>query len=94
MKNGVKFDNEKPRWDLLPLILLSGVVRVLTFGARKYADDNWMKVPDGKRRYYAAMMRHVSAWQGGEQNDPETGESHLDHAMCCMIFLKHFDDPK
>ncbi len=84
---GIKHDGEKPRWDLLPLSTLAGAVRVLTFGAGKYSPDNWMHVPDPVRRYYAAMMRHVTAWQSGELVDPETGESHLAHAICCLLFM-------
>ena len=88
---GVKKDSGKERWELLPLHLLSGMVRVLGFGANKYSDDNWLQVPDGKRRYYSAMMRHISAWQSGDTIDSETGENHLDHALCCLVFLRHFD---
>jgi len=91
MKPGTKADAEKPRWDLLPLSLLTPVVRVLTFGARKYADDNWQHVPNARRRYFAACMRHLAAWQSGEKRDPESGESHLAHALCCLIFLFWFD---
>jgi len=88
---GIKHDHEKPRWDLLPLSTLAGAVRVLTFGAGKYSPDNWMHVPDPVRRYYAAMMRHLAAWQAGEERDPETGEGHLDHAICCLLFLRWHD---
>jgi len=87
---GVKYDQEKPKWDLLPLEELEATVRVLTFGAKKYAPDNWRKVPDAKNRYYSAMMRHIKAWQCGEAYDKETNEHHLDHAMCCLVFLRHF----
>jgi hypothetical protein len=27
---------------------------------------------------------------GGEDLDPESGESHLDHAMCELMFMKMF----
>ena len=70
---------------------LEGCVEVLTFGAEKYARENWKKVPDGKNRYFAALMRHLTAWQNGEKVDPESGKSHLDHAMCNLYFLKNFD---
>lgn len=89
---GIKHDGEKPRWDLLPLSTLEGAVRVLTFGAGKYSPDNWTHVPDPVRRYYAAMMRHLTAWQSGELVDPETGERHLDHAICCLLFLRWHDE--
>ena len=85
---GEKADAEKPRFDLIPLDMLTGAARVMGFGARKYSDNGWKTVPDAKRRYFAACMRHLAAWQAGEKVDPETGESHLDHALCCLIILR------
>lgn len=89
---GVKHDGEKDRWDLLPLRAVRGVVKVLTFGARKYAPDNWRKVPDARPRYYAASMRHLAAWWEGEERDPESGLPHLAHAACCLLFLLALED--
>jgi hypothetical protein len=86
---GRKDDNAKPRWDLLPMGLVEETVKVLTFGAKKYADNNWMKVANFNERYWAALMRHLVAWRSGEINDPETGLSHLAHAVCNLVFLHH-----
>lgn len=88
---GKKFDAEKPRWDLMPLKVLEEVVDVLTMGAKKYSDGNWMRVPDGRRRYFAACLRHLTSWQAGEKTDKESGKSHLAHAVCCLIFLLWYD---
>jgi len=88
---GEKRDDGKPRWDLLPWPEVGQVVGVLTFGAAKYADDNWQKVPDARRRYFAAAMRHLTAWWEGERIDPESGRHHLAHATCCVLFLLWFD---
>lgn len=84
---GRKDDAGKARWDLVPWDVMASVVRVLTFGARRYGDDNWRRVPGVRRRYFAAAMRHVMAWERGEVADPDTGESHLAHAICCLLFL-------
>jgi len=89
---GRKDDQEKDRWDLLPDEPVRDIVKVLTFGARKYAPDNWQKVPDWRRRYYAAMQRHFVAWRMGEKNDPESGLPHLAHAGCCLLFLMWLDN--
>ena len=88
---GVKFDNDKPQWSLMPWKALSQVVDVLTYGAKKYAPDNWKKVPNARQRYIDAGFRHLTAYAGGEKNDSETGLSHLAHAMCCLLFLLAFD---
>ena len=84
---GIKYDGQKPRWDLLHWGSINEVVKVLTMGAIKYDDDNWKKVEDRQRRYFAAAMRHLSAWWEGEKVDKETGLSHLAHAMCCIMFM-------
>lgn len=88
---GVKFDNNKPQWSLMPWKALSQVVDVLTYGAKKYAPDNWKKVPNARQRYIDAGFRHLTAYAGGEKNDSETGLSHLAHATCCLLFLLAFD---
>ena len=91
-KLGNKFDQGKPRWSLLPFSSVEQVVNVLTFGAAKYAPDNWKYVGDAKERYSDAALRHITAWLQGEKKDKETGESHLAHAICCLLFLIWFDD--
>ena len=82
----VKDDNAKTRYDLLPPEFLEETARVLTFGAQKYSAHNWAQGASWSR-YFSAMMRHMWAWWRGEDNDPETGFSHLAHAACCLSFL-------
>ena len=84
---GKKSDTGKLRWDLLPWGALVPVARVLDFGARKYAEENWRHVRPFRKRYKAALLRHVLAYANGEELDRETGESHLAHATCCALFL-------
>lgn len=87
-----KHDQSKPRFSLIPIGTLNAVVRVLEFGATKYAENNWRTVPDARTRYFDAMHRHIDAWWQGEKKDSETGESHLAHAVCCALFLMWLDD--
>ena len=86
---GKKFDEDKIRLDLIPVLPLQGWAKILTFGSKKYGDRNW---ESGIKysRVFGALMRHILAWWGGEDNDPETGENHLYHAMCCLGFLACF----
>jgi hypothetical protein len=84
---GIKYDGEKPRWDLLPLKEVEEVVKVLTYGAKKYADDNWKKIEPNRERYFSACMRHLVAWKNGEKIDQESGLNHLAHAICCLLFM-------
>jgi hypothetical protein len=91
----VKFDSEKVRLDLLPVLPLIAVARVFQLGAKKYGEYNYAE-GDGfeASRLYAAALRHLFAWWMGENNDIESGESHLAHAVCCilMLMVKHVDD--
>ena len=91
---GVKHDEGKAPYDLLPWLSVAAVVRVLDFGARKYAPNGWRSVEGAKGRYFAACMRHVLAWWRGEVDDPESGEPHLAHAACCILFLLELEEEK
>lgn len=83
---GQKFDCKKPRTDLLPPDALLEVAAVLGFGATKYSEDNWKKVPNLERRYIGAALRHILAIMSGEDLDPETSLHHEAHAICCLLF--------
>lgn len=85
-EGGLKFDQDKPPLDLLPMEALIQVADVLKDGAIKYGRNNWQK---GMRwtRLLGGALRHLFAWGKGEDTDPETGRSHLAHAACCVLFL-------
>jgi hypothetical protein len=89
---GVKYDGSKLRYSLIPLDSLQEVVKVLEFGAKKYAPDNWKYVDDAQARYWDAAMRHIVAYKLEDKTDSETGLSHLAHAICCLLFLINFDN--
>lgn len=87
---GLKHDGGKPRWSLLMrgcADALQAVVRVLTFGAQKYADDSWQSVQNGQQRYRDALYRHMNAIERGELADDESGESHWAHVATNALFL-------
>jgi hypothetical protein len=87
-KEGHKDDSGKIPLDLIDPTALIELAKVLQFGANKYAAHNWRK---GFKitRLISALMRHILAFNDGEDNDPETGLSHIAHAMCnCMFIIK------
>lgn len=96
-EQGRKDDSAKIRYSLLPVGTANQVVQVLEFGSKKYADNNWQKVPSARTRYYDAAMRHIDAWWNGELLDLDKGDQkgshlpHLAHAICCLMFLMWFD---
>lgn len=94
-ESGLKFDDDKTRWDLVDMDTVGGMADILTFGAKKYEDRNWEK---GMKygRLFGACMRHLTSWwmskiRGEDGTDPETGKSHLDHAACCIHFLASYE---
>jgi hypothetical protein len=97
-KLGRKFDNGKLEWSHFLWDEAEEIMEILQFGAKKYAWGNFAYVPNARERYFSALIRHVKAWNKGEEADPETGKSHLAHAGCCLMFLMYLDnhenDPK
>ena len=90
-EDGVKLDNGKNRLDLIEPQFIEAVGDVLTFGANKYAPNNWQNVDNAIDRYYAAALRHLLAWRKGESLDDESNLNHLAHAATNIMFLLHFE---
>lgn len=87
---GIKADDGKEPMDLISPVALSEVAKVLQFGAQKYASWNWSKgLP--YTRVLAGILRHVFAYLRGEDKDPESGLSHIAHAMCGCMFILHYE---
>jgi len=100
-KVGLKYDQGKTRFDLYPLGAYEGCAKVLTFGSEKYTPNGWRTVSDPLNRYYAAMIRHQNAQKKftdeggiGLALDEESGLPHLDHAQCCLVFLRELTKTK
>lgn len=87
----IKFDDGKVDWSLVPFEALEGMVQVLQFGAKKYDAWNWTSGGGFKwTRVFASCVRHMFAWIRGEDNDPESGLSHIYHAQCNLLFLAYY----
>ena len=85
----IKADGGKPNLAILLDMpqALAEVARVLEYGAAKYDRKNWAKCDDPER-YMAAALRHLTAYHNCEILDPESGRSHLAHAICSLLFLE------
>ena len=62
-KQGMKYDNGKPKWHLVIHKFLTGLVRALEHGAVKYAPHSWQTVPNAPERYFSALKRHYDDLQ-------------------------------
>lgn len=85
----VKFDAGKPPLALISRTALEEEAKVMAFGLEKYGAHNWRAGMDFSR-LMDACLRHVYAFADGEDNDKETGLSHLAHARCCLAFLLEY----
>ena len=83
---GTTFDQDKPPMALLEPEFLTGVSKVLGFGANKYSSHNWRNGINYSRLISAAY-RHLGAINSGEDIDPESGLAHSYHLGCCVMFL-------
>ena len=86
---GLRYNDNKLRLDLLPVGPLQDLAKVLAQGAQKYAERNWER---GMRwsTCYGCALRHLFAWQGGEDLDQESGLPHLAHVMANIAFLLEY----
>lgn len=91
-KMGLKYDSEKPMAHLIDPNWIIETAEVLTFGANKYAPNNWQGLE--KERVLGAAYRHLLAYHSGEVLDQESGLPHLAHLSCCIMFLSYFDRNK
>lgn len=85
----LKFDDGKPRTDLLPADALLGAATAFGYGSKKYADWNYLNgLPWGKA--LGAALRHLFAWALGEDIDdgPKgSGLPHIDLAAAEVLML-------
>lgn len=70
---------------------LGEVCDVLTDGSAKYDDENYKFVEQPHQRYFAASLRHITAWKTGEKIDADTGRPHLACAIANLLFLMWHD---
>lgn len=87
----IKADGGKLRPSLFPWRAINPVLRVLEFGALKYAAHSWQCVEP--ERYVDALQRHVIEWgerlrtEGILCTDAESGLPTLAHIACNALFL-------
>ncbi len=86
-----RYNRGKPQYSLICLKSLQPMIRVLEFGAEKYARDNWKQGLD-KNHIVDSLLRHVAALLAGETLDVESGLSHIGHIQANAMFLGHKDE--
>lgn len=57
-------------------------------GARKYGSHNYRIAGVRTSVYYDALQRHVMAFWEGQDNDPDSGLSHITKAIATLVVLR------
>jgi len=88
--SGARANRGKCALSLVPLHLFAGAARIFMAGKLKYNEWNWTK---GMKWSITmdCLLRHLfKFWYFGKECDPETGEHHLDYAICNLLMLRHY----
>lgn len=83
-----RYNSGKERWALVDFEALKPMVHVLAFGAQKYSDDNWKKGLKTKE-ICESLIRHLTAYLSGQDNDAESGLPEVGHILCNAMFLSY-----
>jgi hypothetical protein len=94
MNTGLRYNEGKTRFSLLPPYALEQIAKVFTYGAKKYTtteagDYNWKKGLSWTKTC-DSLERHLQAWKKGEDVDAESGLLHLAHLATNAMFLLEF----
>ena len=80
------FDNRLKGAELLPMGPVYQVVRVLEHGAEKYSPFGWQDEDYSSEYYFDKALGHMAKYRQGKQREKESGELHLAHAVCDLLF--------
>jgi hypothetical protein len=65
------------RFDLIPPVAMFELAKIMEYGARRYAPNNWRKIPIDDHVNHA--LSHLFAYLAGDRQD-----DHLGHALARM----------
>lgn len=71
-----RYNNGKPRFDLITPEAMFALAEHFRKGAEKYLDRQW-EIGGPYCSVFASLQRHAWAWMNGEDIDEETGSHHM-----------------
>lgn len=92
-KTGLRANVGKPRWQLIDMVFLRGLLKLLEFGAIKYAPNNWRKGLIFSETV-DSIERHLDKWKSGEEIDSDSGCHHLDCVGFGVMVLRRQTEEK
>lgn len=87
-EKSLRYNIGKPQWSLVDFKSLEPLVRVMEYGANKYAPKNWM-IGLNIDQILESLTRHLFALMSGEIIDPESQQEHIGHIMANAMFWKY-----
>jgi len=88
--SAARYNTGKLRWDLVDWEGIEEMLKVLEFGANKYAANNWQKGLH-KKEILESTQRHLIKLFQDEEVDQESQLHHAGHIMCNMMFYLYHD---
>lgn len=76
-----------PTLSVTPASAILVLGQVMQLGADKYGRFNYREKSVAASVYVDAMLRHLIAWNAGQDDDPESDVSHLGHVLACASIL-------
>lgn len=89
MEQGLRYNEGKTRYDLLPVFAIDQLARNMTSGAKKYAERNWEKGMNWTT-VLASLKRHLAEWEAGNDYDPEDGQLLMAKVMTNAAFITEY----
>lgn len=78
---------KKSPLNLVPPVAIAHTAEAFRDGAAKYGPYNWRDENVSASIYVAAALRHITAWNDGEEFAEDSGTHHLGHAMACLAII-------
>lgn len=78
----------KPDLSLVTRAMAESIAAALQNGVVKYGRNNWRSTPVRALVYTAAAMRHLKAYEDGEDVAADSGVHHLDHAIASLAIMR------
>jgi hypothetical protein len=80
--------SNKVPFSTIPATVVTELAIAMGEGAVKYGKFNWRSEGVRSSIYYDAVLRHLIAWQEGEDIDPDSGLSHITKAIASLTVLR------
>lgn len=90
-KTTTSFKNDSDKLDLalIPKVALEAAAKAFMIGERKYGRFNYCNKGLKLSQLVSAALRHLTAFNEGEENDPQDGQPHLGSVIaCCAMILQ------